>query len=416
MRKVIGVDELPIEVKGGERFSIKSNNVTVFTHGIHKYPAKFIPHIPRWAIKKFTKSENDIILDPFMGCGTTLVESLLLGRNSFGLEISTLAKKITKVKITPLNTNKLKKEHKKLIAKIKKDKYDSSYWKPNLQNLNKWFKQKAIKKLSIIKKNIEEIEDKDIRDFYLIIMSSIIRRVSNAENQSQKVYVSGRFPKLYVDPIETFIKVANKEKENMILFSKRISKNKNFAKIISKEARNIDLKDNTIDLAITSPPYINAINYINVHKLEYAWLNLEPQEKTLETNISQIGTDKIPASKWKNFLETGFEKLDSLSFKIWKISKKHSYILSSFYLDIKKNLEEIYRVLKDGKRYVIVIGNNKIKGYLIQNNELIKEIAKDVGFEVELDFSYIIKNRLLRIPRNGRGGDINIDHIIVLKK
>lgn len=416
MTGLVVVNELPLEIKEGQRFSIKSNNLTVFTHGIHKYPAKFIPHIPRWAIRKYTDCETEVILDPFMGCGTTLVESLLLERNSYGLEISTLAKKITKVKTTPLNIDVLKREHEKLIEKIKKDKYEVSYWKPEMPNLEKWFKPKTIQKLSIIKKNIEEIGDEDVKDFYLIIFSSIIRKVSNAEDQSQKVYISSRFPKPYVDPIKTFIKVAHREKEKMILFSKKVSKNKNFARIIGKEARKIDLDDATVDLAITSPPYINAINYINVHKLEHAWLNLEPLEQTLKTNVMQIGTDKIPSEKWKTFLKTGYSKLDSLSFRIWQQSKKHSYILSKFYFDMKKNLEEVYRVLKEDKRYVIVIGNNKIKGHLVQNNELIKEIAKDVGFKVELDFSYVIKNKLLRIPRKGRGGDINVDHIIVLRK
>ena len=412
---IIHVDELPQEIKHGNLFSIDSNNINPFTHGIHKYPAKFIPQIPRWGINKFTQPE-EIVLDPFCGCGTTLVESLLLGRNAYGLEISPLAKLITKVKITKINPLLLEKEHSKLVNKIKGGKWSFSYWKPFIEpNLSKWFKPQSVKKLSIIKKEIEEIENKNIRDFYTIIFSSIIRRVSNAENQSQKVYISSRFPKEYIDPIKLFLKIAEKEKEGLVQFSNVVSK-KNFAKIIKKDALRIDLKDNSVDFAITSPPYINAINYIRVQRLEYAWLNrFNPEElKTLEVN--QVGSDKITADIWKQNLETGIKGVDRIAQKIRKKSGRHSYIFSKFYLDFEENLKEVYRVLKKNKRYCIVIGNNVIKGVFIPNDLLIRDMGERVGFKLEDAFSYVIKNRLLRIPRQGRGGDINIDNVIVLRK
>lgn len=414
-KTIIHVEELPKDIINGSLFSIDSNNINSFTHGIHKYPAKFIPQIPRWGIKKFTQP-GDIVLDPFCGCGTTLVESLLLSRNAYGLEISPLAKLITKAKTTKININLLEKEHLKLVNELKKEKWTPDYWKPILEpSLSKWFKPKTVKKLSIIKTNIEKIKNIDIKNFYIIIFSSIIRKVSNAENQSQKIYISSRFPKKYIDPIELFSKVAEKDKNNLIHFSNAVSIN-NFVKIIKNDALNINLENNTVDFAITSPPYINAIDYIKVQKLEYAWLNLFKIEELKKLEIKQIGSEKITADIWKQNLETGIQRIDKIAQEIKNKSEKHSYIFSKFYMDLEKNFREVYRVLKKNKRYCIVIGNNVIKGVFIPNNFLIQEIAKKVGFKFEDTFSYVIKNRLLRIPRQGRGGDINIDHIIVLIK
>jgi len=339
-----------------------------------------------------------------------------LGRNAYGLEISPLAKLITKAKITKINPVLLEKEHSKLVNKIKGGKWSSSYWKPFIEpNSSKWFKPQSVKKLSIIKKKIEEIENKNIRDFYTIVFSSIIRRVSNAENQSQKVYISSRFPKEYIDPIKLFLKIAEKEKEGLVQFSNVVSK-KNFAKIIKKNALKIDLKDNSVDFAITSPPYINAINYIRVQRLEYAWLNRFSPEGLKILEINQMGSDKIIADIWKQDFETGVKSIDKIARKIKKKSGKHSYIFSKFYMDLEQNLREVYRVLKKNKRYCIVIGNNVIKGVFIPNDLLIKDMGKRVGFKFENAFSYMIKNRLLRIPRQGRGGDINVDNIVVLRK
>jgi len=414
-KKVINIREIPNELERGVLLSINSNNINLFTHGIHKYPAKFIPQIPRWGIKQFTRL-GDKVLDPFCGSGTTLVESLLLRRNAYALEISPLARLISKVKITKINDILLEKEHLKLVKKIKKDKWSSFYWKPNLEpNLSKWFKTKVVRKLSIIKKNIEEIEDQDIKDFYTVIFSSIIRKVSNAENQSQKVYISSRFPKKYVDPIEIFLRNADRQKERLIEFSNFISGN-NFVKIVETQNFKINLESNSIDFIITSPPYINAIDYINVQKLEYAWIDRFDTIKLNKLRNYQMGSGKIETSELQQNLKTVIKSIDKIARKIRNKSKKHSYILTKFYIDLEKHLKEAYRVLKINKRYCIVIGNNVIKGEFIPNNLLIKDLAKRVGFKFENEFSYLIKNRLLRIPRQGRGGDINIDNVIVFKK
>lgn len=415
MKKKLYVKEIPDKVENGTLISINSNNINLFTHGIHKYPAKFIPQIPRWGIKKYTKL-GDIVLDPFCGSGTTLVESLLLRRNAIGLEISPLAILITKVKTTSINSSLLKKVHSRLVNDIKKEKWSPLYWKPASKiTLYKWFKPKVVKRLSIIKKSIDRIEDIDIKDFYTVIFSSIIRRVSNAEDQSQKVYISSRFPKKYVDPIEIFLRNADRQKERLIKFSNFISGN-NFVKILKTQNFKINLESNSIDFIITSPPYINAIDYINVQKLEYAWIDRFDAIKLNKLRNYQMGSGKIQTSEWQQNLKTGIKSIDKIARKIRNKSKKHSYILTKFYIDLEKHLKEAYRVLKRNKRYCIVIGNNVIKGEFIPNNLLIKDLAKRVGFKFENEFSYLIKNRLLRIPRQGRGGDINIDNVIVFKK
>ena len=66
-------------------------NTTYLTHGIHSYPAKFIPHIPRYIIKNYTKPK-EVVLDQFCGSGTALVEANLLGRNAYGIDINPLSK------------------------------------------------------------------------------------------------------------------------------------------------------------------------------------------------------------------------------------------------------------------------------------------------------------------------------------
>jgi hypothetical protein len=71
------------------------------THEFYRYPARFSPQFARAIIENFT-SPGDVVFDPFMGGGTTLVESRALGRHGVGTDISSLATFIAKVKTTPL--------------------------------------------------------------------------------------------------------------------------------------------------------------------------------------------------------------------------------------------------------------------------------------------------------------------------
>lgn len=83
------------------------NPVDGLTHNFYRYPARFSPTFAREAIKTFAVPGN-LILDPFMGGGTTLVESSTLGCNSVGFDINSLAVFVSKVKTTPLSKFQIK--------------------------------------------------------------------------------------------------------------------------------------------------------------------------------------------------------------------------------------------------------------------------------------------------------------------
>ena len=90
---------IPSEIEKNSILNILTRDVNTQTHGFHKYPAKFIPQIPKWAINKYLSgSKNKNILDPFCGSGTTLVEGILAGYNTIGIDIDPLSAMISKVK------------------------------------------------------------------------------------------------------------------------------------------------------------------------------------------------------------------------------------------------------------------------------------------------------------------------------
>ncbi|MGH8208973.1 MAG: DNA methyltransferase [Steroidobacteraceae bacterium] len=82
--------------------------VSGLTHNFYRYPARFSPKLVRAAVETFT-APGDMVVDPFMGGGTTLVEALALGRQALGTDISALATFVSEVKTTLLSDRELAK-------------------------------------------------------------------------------------------------------------------------------------------------------------------------------------------------------------------------------------------------------------------------------------------------------------------
>jgi DNA modification methylase len=99
-----------IKIDNSWSFSDKTRKDTAYiTHGYHRYPAKFIPQIVSRLAKKYT-NEGDLIVDPFGGCRTTLVESKVMCRPSIGVDINPVAVLMTKTKKTPIEPTKIEEQ------------------------------------------------------------------------------------------------------------------------------------------------------------------------------------------------------------------------------------------------------------------------------------------------------------------
>jgi DNA methylase. len=417
--ELVRVDgEIPVDlaVANGQRFLFISYDQSKYSHGIHKYPAKFFPELPRWLIKRFSKS-NDLILDPFAGSATTNIEALLANRNSVAIDVDPFARYLAKVKTTPINKNELSGVVEKILKKLVE-------FNPNNINQSEipvfpyrdnWFTKEMLLELSYIKKIIHTTtENIDIKDLCLISMSSVIRAVSNADDNCTRTVVRKKLNK-EIYPSFALTKFA----ENLILNSYRIIeftrqfKGDNYAEIPdNNDARYITYPENHFDLAITSPPYVNAVDYPRTHQLEMYWLGLANGSLSKLKEL-HVGTEVVKAIDYKQLHRIGDLEADKKIEKIFKLDQRRAYIAYKYLYDMKLNMKEVYRTLKSGGRYVIVVGNNKIKGELFETWKYLMNILDSIGFKVECYFGSEIIKHFIKVPREER---INTDWIIVLKK
>ncbi|MGI9255571.1 MAG: DNA methyltransferase [Salinispira sp.] len=414
--RIEGAIPVDIPIANNKKFLFISKDQRALTHGIHKYPAKFFPELPRWVIERFSR-KGDLVLDPFMGSGTTNLEASLSGRNSIGVDVDPFSRLLSSVKTTPLSLKALENAYNDLVERMHE--YNENavtvYEIPTFPYRENWFKPYILKELSYIKHCINSLQtSKKITDFFLICFSSLVRSVSEADNNCTRTVIRKKLNKQVKRgmAIELFLKKLHSNLTGM----RSLIEARPEGKVIIPEnmdARNMSgIDDDQIDLSLTSPPYMNAVDYPRTHQLELYWLGLA-EGSLREMKKQHIGTEVVTADKYKKLHLTGISSADNIIAKIYSVDNRRAYIASKYITDMTANLKEIHRVLKPGAYYVMVVGNNTVRGENFETWRYMRDAAPECGYTVVCNFVSAIINHFIKVPRPER---INDDHVLVMQK
>lgn len=355
------------------------------THGYHSYPAKFIPQIVSKLIDEYSK-EGEIVSDIFGGCGTTMLESKLKGRSFHGVDINPVAVLISKAKKDAINPTKLDESFVKLINKAKLFNSSSRVKIKKNERIDYWFTEVSTKKLSYLLREINKIEDSKQRIFFQCAFSNILKSSSMWLQKSNKP--TKDFKKVPRDPFILFEAQCNmmlKKNREFFEISSNLKKNKTFCKIECADARSLPMKDTSIDLLITSPPYSISYEYADLHQLSALWFDYSKNLKEFRKRF--IGTSYSNRNKKTSFEE---EKIEKILNKFSKKDKRAKEQIDYYFDDMRLSFKEMHRVLKKNKFVCIVIGDTKIKQINIFNSRVFVEQLENLGFSVKK----VIKRRI----------------------
>lgn len=402
-------------------------------HSFHRYYGKLIPAIPSAFIQEFTK-EGDWVFDPFTGSGTTAVESKRLKRNFVGVEINPLSVEIARVKTAELDIKLLETMNDEIIYKIEEDKRDySNHEKPYIMNRDHWFKEFVQEDLLKIQRNINEyfamtdrIDKSEIdkyRNFYIIVLSAIIKNVSNADTRHVFPGVSKRMRALEAEGkinIDVFASYKRAIKSRSQMYD--IYKNKDSTvEIIEGDSSLIDLKgySNKIDLIITNPPYISSVRYIETLKLEMYWMEeIKSSEEYKGLGDKMIGNDRLYKDEYETIGYTGYKEIDKVIDMMQDIDKKSAKILEEYFKKMEKVIINMSELLKENKKVVMKISDSRMKKQKIETGKLLTIIAESNGFKLKDVFLDEINNnsRTLTTYRNTYSDIITHDYIVIWEK
>ena len=377
-----------------------------WSHGYHRYPAKFIPQLVEKLLKEYITTKNAHINDPFHGCGTTIVSAISQGFKASGTDINKIAHLITKVKATPIEPCYLSQMIKDFLQKIDNVKNKKMIYAPlipdkHIDRINFWFTENARDNLGSILRIITEYEDENIRDFFLVAFSHILKSVSIWLQSSTKP--TRDFKKKAVLPFDALRRHLNKmEGGNNSLFHiipKNIQSNiDDYLNIKISDAKIQPVASNSVDMIISSSPYVTSYEYADLHQLSTIWLDYA--DDLVEYKKKFIGTvykkyeDKEVASKIASKI------ILEMSAKSTKMAKE----IEAFFLDMEDVFKESYRILQPGGRACFVIGNTKLKKVNIINAEVFAESMQFAGFKIDRIIKREIPSKILPQKRDEKTG------------
>lgn len=244
-------------------------------HGIHPYPAKFIPQIPRTLIDLFHPGDDSPVLDPFCGSGTTNVEAFEMGLPSVGIDLNPLAALVAKVKTTPLRAP-LGGFARDVVEKAKERVETGRFSIPDIPRVDHWFKVSVQKALAAIVNELSEVSESDVADALKVALSSIIVRVSNQDSDTRYAAVEKDVDEESV--FQGFERAAVSLGSALADLGTGLFRTRPPVRIVTKDLMKVEPVEvgSNIGLVITSPPYPNAYEYWLYHKYRMYWLGLNP--------------------------------------------------------------------------------------------------------------------------------------------
>lgn len=381
---LIEIDNLSnIEVDKSWSFAEKTiKDTTYISHGYYTYPAKFIPQLASRLIREHS-NENDIVIDPFMGSGTTVVEAIVNKRIGIGTDINDIAHLLAKVKTTPIKPLVLMEELKEIeldLLNRLNGQYNFFMSKskeilPKNERIDYWFLPEQKNKLAIIFIRILEIDNKDVRDFFLIAFAQILKTCSIWLQKSVKP-TRDKNKKNY-EPLPLFMnqlkKMIRKHYDFDKILDTKIKQDIDTFRIVKcDDARRLPCKDDTASLVITSPPYVTSYEYADLHQLPSLWFGyLDELSEFRKKFIGSAYKERQSINLQSTIAEEIFSLLGN---------NKKGREVKNYFADMLESFIEMKRVLKKGGKSCIVIGNTQFKGVKILNAEVFQEQFENLGF------------------------------------
>jgi hypothetical protein len=334
-------------------------------------PEFVVEHLPK---KK--RGETLTVLDPMMGSGTIPVLASIAGHRAVGFDTDPLAIIIARTWARPLKTEDLmaSAEH---VAERARARAHRDYRHPDDETqdfIDYWFDRKAQRRLGALAASIggesPALHDALWCSFSRLIITkdagaSLARDVSHSRPHRVRSVAS-------FNPTERFIPVvAAVIDRHQALEAKRAGARR--LRLDQADARDLPLRDGSVDAVITSPPYLQAIDYLRGHRMSLVWMGYSLGELR-ELRSSSMGTERgLPETGWQDRVMQGIAGSP--------LSTRGTAILQRYISDLSAVLKEIRRVLRPRAQATFVVAEATLEGAPVKLSAALEWAAKRNGLK-----------------------------------
>ncbi len=382
------------------------------THAIFYYPAKFIPHVVRYALKSFT-NEGDWVVDPFAGSGTVGVEAYVCKRNAFLLDLNPLLDYMIPLKV---RTEKEGLREDSLSQMLDGLEESSDHFTPAWSNIAYWYPPEM---LEVLSRYWGFIKNSERSTYTAIVESSLVKmskHFSYAEHRTPKLFRS-KSKRKYV---EELLQTDWTEKLQKMIRGHSLETLRSlndFATLTNRHNNCVEFKGGVdssyfslhreFDALITSPPYLQAQEYMRTVKMELFWLGYNDEE------IRKLSRFEIPYRKADRLIQT--PTLEKIRTELTRADLVK--LLDSYFCHTVNALENAMNQLKTNGTACIFIGNPLIDGIKVEIWRILMEYFMDNGYFFENLYEDRIKNRQLFGTRKNKNPDgMKSEFLLILRK
>lgn len=403
-------------------WSFKTANTKEYTHCYHSYPAMMIPQVARKLLSDYApEGKLSLVLDPYAGSGTTLVESSIIGVKSIGIDLNPLARFMTKVKNTHYPLEEIQDSIGHLFtsiiiyrpAEVKNTDFS------RISNYTFWYTKESLYKLSYLNQIILELKP-EVQDFFLLCLSETVREVSFTRNGEFKRYKMSekQLEKFNPDVFAIFEKKVQRNIKGLESFN--TIGNTNLASIYSfnssYEIPSEIIAEGSIDMVITSPPYGDShttVAYGQFSRWANEWFDFENAK-----SLDRLLMGGIISKEVKFETESIKKELEQIKNQ----DEKRYFEVISFLNDYWNSIKNVAKVIRKGGRVCYVVGNRRVKTIQINLDYFTAEMFEKCGFKHEITIVREIPNKRMpskNSPTNKTGEKVETmsnEYIVILTK
>ena len=330
-------------------------------------------------IKKFQLNDEDKILDPFCGSGTTLLASKEMSIPVRGIDILPLSVFISNSKLLKYDEYHIKTVINEVKNLLEDNNTNYIINKSKKELLMKFFSEDVLDKVLLVREWIERKDNKATRYFLLIALFSILEDISYTRKDGGflRILKGKKIPNLksvYLSKLHKMVRD--------IEFINNLPDTD--AEAIEGDARKTMFESTSFSAVITSPPYPNRHDYTRVYLLELVTGFIDTQEELknlrycsfqshVEARRKSIAEDYNPP----NTLNAILQRLEERSLPNRQIIK----MLEGYFEDMHLVLKEIKRLLIPHGKVAFVIGDVRYGGIMIPVGNILINIGNNIGLE-----------------------------------
>lgn len=363
---------------------METSKVHTARHSVHPFPARMAPELAFESLERLDR--GSVVLDPMSGSGTVLRQANEFGLSALGFDMDPLAVLMARVWTTPVRGEVVLDLAEFVLNEAKALRTEDVHldWMDSDSETSQfvafWFAEKQLsqmRKLSYILACLSGNKSSKHRAELDVLRIALSRIVITKEQCASLARDTSHSRPHRVSVTSEYCCFIGFDRSVKALCTRLLTRPPVGGSLIALgDVRKLRVESQSIGAVLTSPPYLNAIDYMRGHRMSLVWLGYR-----LAT-LREIRSDTLGAERGPDSERTDLQRARNAMGSVDELPPRYRKMIDRYINDVQMMMGEIARVLIPKKRATLVVGNSCLRGVYIDNSSLVRYAADEAGLKL----------------------------------